>query len=89
MDKEKLREQLQALHSELQQVETLDAKEREMLQGLARDIQEVLHAEDDRNQPYGPLSDRLRETVAQVEASHPRATMLMRQIIDQLAYMGI
>jgi hypothetical protein len=89
MDKEKLREQLQALHTELQQVETLDDNEREMLQGLARDVQEVLHGEADRNQHYGPLSERLRETVAQVEASHPRATMLMRQIIDQLAYMGI
>ncbi len=89
MDKQTLRGQLQELHSELQQVKSLDVNEREMLQNLARDIQEVLSKEDDRTQHYSSLGERLRETVAQVEASHPRATMLMRQVIDQLSYMGI
>ncbi len=89
MDKQTLRGQLQELHSELQQVKSLDVNEREMLQNLARDIQEVLSKEDDRTQHYSSLRERLRETVAQVEASHPRATMLMRQVIDQLSYMGI
>jgi len=89
MDKQTLREQLQELHTELQQVETLDAGEREMLQNLAKDVQEVLGVKDDSTQHYGSLGDRLREVVAQVEASHPRATMLMRQVIDELSYMGI
>ena len=89
MDKQTLRGQLEELHAELQQVETLDVSEREMLQNLARDVQEVLSREDDRTQHYSSLGDRLREAVAQVEASHPRATMLMRQVIDELAYMGI
>ena len=89
MDKETLREQLQELHAELGQVESLDVNEREMLQNLAKDIQEVLRREDDRTEHYRSLGARLREVVAQVEASHPRATMLMRQVIDQLAYLGI
>ena len=89
MDKQTLRGQLQELHAELQQVESLDVNEREMLQNLARDVQEALRREDDRTQHYSSLGDRLREAVAQVEASHPRATMLMRQVIDELAYMGI
>jgi hypothetical protein len=89
MDKQTLRGQLQELHAELQQVESLDVNEREMLQNLARDIQEVLGREDDRTQHYSSLGDQLKEAVAQVEASHPRATMLMRQVIDQLAFMGI
>lgn len=87
MDKQTLRRQLEELHVELQQTETLDATEREMLQNLARDVQEVLSS--DRAPHYESLGERLRAAIAQVEASHPRATMLMRQVIDQLAYMGI
>jgi Domain of unknown function (DUF4404) len=89
MDKQTLRAQLEELHAELQRVETLDANERRMLQDLARDVQAALNREDDRSQPYDSLGARLKEAVAEVEASHPRVTMLMRQVIDQLAYMGI
>ena len=90
MDKQALRVQLEALHTELQQVHSIDAGEREMLQSLARDVQEVLTREADRTeQHYSSLGGRLKEAVAKVEASHPRATLLMRQVIDQLSYMGI
>ena len=89
MDKQTLRGQLQELHAELQQVESLDVNEREMLQNLAKEVQEILRREDDRTQHYSSLGDQLREVVAQVEASNPRVTMLMRQVIDQLAYLGI
>ncbi len=89
MDKQKLREQLQELHNELQQAESLDTGEREMLKQLAREVQEVLHEDGEQKQSYETLGERLREAVAQFEASHPQATMLMREIIDQLAYMGI
>ena len=89
MDKQILRRRLEELHAELQKVETLDVNEREMLESLVKDLQEVLGREDDRTQHYGGLGDRLKEAVAQLEASHPRATMLMRQVIDQLSYMGI
>ncbi len=89
MDKQTLRGQLQELHAELQEIESLDVNERQMLQNLARDVQEVLRRDDDRTQPYSSLGAQLREAVAQVEASHPRATILMREVIDQLAFMGI
>ena len=92
MDKETLRAQLQELHAELQQVESLDVNERQMLERLARDVEEILRREEDRTQPsqhYSSLGEQLKEVVAQVEASHPRATLLMRQLIDQLAFLGI
>jgi hypothetical protein len=38
---------------------------------------------------YGGLGEGLREAVAQLEASHPEATLRIRQMIDQLAYLGI
>ena len=89
MDKEQLQERLEELHAELQQVETPDANQQELLRTVARDVQEVLEKEGDHPQHYSGLSERLSEAVAQLEASHPRTTMLMRQVIDQLAFLGI
>jgi predicted nuclease with TOPRIM domain len=89
MNKQRLRAQLEQLHTELQEVESLDSNEREMLEKLAGEIQAILEREEDHPQHYSSLRDRLREAVAQLEAAHPRTTILMRQVIDQLAYMGI
>ena len=89
MDKQQLRTQLEQLHAELAQVKTLDSTEAEMLQHLAEDIQEVLDREENQPRHYTGLGDRLKEGVARLEASHPRATEAMRQAIDQLAYLGI
>jgi hypothetical protein len=89
MDKLKLREQLQELHIELQNIESLDPSERALLENLAKDVQEVLGADDDVTKPFSTLGEQLKGAVAQVEATHPRVTLLMRQVIDQLSYMGI
>ena len=89
MDKQQLQGRLEELHAELQQVETPDANQQELLRTVARDVQEILEKEGDQPQHYSGLSERLSEAVAQLEASHPRTTMLMRQVIDQLAFLGI
>ena len=89
MDKQQLRGRLEQLHAELQETKTLDATDRELLQNLAGDIREILERGDDHPQQYSSLGERLNDAVAQLEATHPRATMLMRQVVDQLAFMGI
>ena len=89
MDKQQLREQLEKLHAELQDVESLNEKDRALLQNLASVVREALNREDEHAEHYNSLGERLKETVAEIEASHPRITLLMRQIIDQLAFMGI
>ncbi len=89
MDKQRLREQLEQLHAELAHVKNLDGTEAEMLQHLADDIREVLEREENQAQHYSGLGERLKEAVARLEASHPQATDRMRQLIDQLAYLGI
>jgi len=89
MDKQQLKGHLEELHAELQQVDSPDADQREILQSVARDVKEVLAKEGDQPQHYSGLSERLSEAVAQLEASHPRTTILMRQVIDKLAYLGI
>lgn len=89
MDKNKLHGQLEELHAELQQVESVDDSDREMLERLTNDIRDVLERKDDQGEHYNQLSGRLREAMARLEASHPKATRLMTQVIDHLSYMGI
>ena len=89
MDKQQLREQLEQLHAELARVETLDSAEAEMLKHLAGDIREILEREEHHAEHYSGLGARLKAAVARLEASHPRTTERMRQVIDQLAYLGI
>lgn len=90
MDKQEFREQLQRLHSQLQQVESLDEPDQLLLHQLNRDIQALLdHKDEYERQHYESLSTRLRESIEKLEASHPNVTLLMGQIADALAKIGI
>lgn len=89
MDKQQLRGQLEQLHAELAQVESLDSADAEMLRRLAVDIQEILEREENQPDHYTGLGERLQDAAARLEVSHPRATEVMRQVIDQLAFLGI
>ena len=89
MDRRELQDKLKDLHTELQQVEAPDDSERATLESLARDIQEILEKGHDETSSYTSLGVRLKDAVAKLEASHPQATMSMREVIDQIAFMGI
>ncbi len=89
MDKQQFHEKLQQLHAELDQVESSRGNQREILQKVASEIQDLLARQDEGAEHYRDLGERLKEAVAQLEASHPEATLRIRQMIDQLAYMGI
>ena len=90
MDKQEFRELLQRLHSKLQHLGSADESERELLQQLNLDIQALLeHKEDYERHHYDSLSTRLRETIEKIEASHPNLTLLMGQVADALAKIGI
>jgi predicted nucleic acid-binding Zn-ribbon protein len=89
MNRQELNSKLKDLHTELMQVESLDDSERVTLESLVRDIQDILEKDHDETRSYSGLGDRLKDAVAQLEASHPRATISMREVIDQISYMGI
>jgi ribosomal protein L29 len=89
MNKQQLHEKLEQLHTELNRVESSDSNQREILQKVATDIQELLVQPGDTTDHYQGFGERLKEAVAQLEASHPEATLRIRQVIDELAYMGI
>lgn len=89
MNNEELRAQLEHLHAELQQADALDPQQRELLQTLANDIHQLLNSNENQPHQYRSLGERLSEDVAQLEASHPQVTLLMRRAIESLAYLGI
>jgi hypothetical protein len=89
MDHQKLRSDLQKLHRELRAINTVDEEEQRMLRLLESDIEELLTRKDDELKPDQDSRQRLKETLAQVEAAHPRVTLLMRQMVDSLAYLGV
>jgi hypothetical protein len=89
MSNDELNERLRELHGELKNTESLAEEERRVLHGLASDIEEILVKGKQHPRQYGGLSERLKEGVAQLEANHPRATLMMRELIDSLAYLGI
>ncbi len=89
MQNQPLQFQLEKLHAELQKIDVPDAKERELLRTLEQDIKTIL--EHDRVPPeqYSGLGERLKDAIAKLEASHPKTTLSMRQVIDQLSFLGI
>ena len=89
MNNEEFRSQLEKLHNELHQTHALDMQQRELLQTLADEIQVLLKRDEIQRHHYTSLSERLNDAVAKLEASHPQITLLMRQTIDSLAYLGI
>ena len=89
MDKVQLHQKLELLHNELQEIDFSDPKDREILRRLAEDIRRILDFEGTDAERYQGLSDRLKDGISRVEAAHPRATMRMRQILDQIAFLGI
>lgn len=89
MNNEQLRAQLEELHAELQQATALDPSQREKLQARANEIEQLLKREEIKPQHYRSLGEQFTEDVAELEASHPQITLLMRRLIDSLAFLGI
>jgi len=90
MDRQQLDRTLEHLHSELMQIQLVDANDRKRLQQLMADVKELL--EDEEEAPahrYQRLSDQLSESIKQFEVSHPTVTGVMDRTIKMLARMGI
>ena len=90
MDRQHLHEHLEQLHRELQQIRPVEDTDRRALEQLMTDIKELLDQRDGYPvEKHNGLAERLKQSVTQLEASHPTVTMLMGQTIEMLAKMGI
>jgi hypothetical protein len=89
MNKENLHQELERLHAELEQLDSLEESDREKLSLLAQDIRRILDYRGTDERHYQSLIDRVKDVVPELEAAHPKTTLLMRQVLDQIAYLGI
>jgi hypothetical protein len=90
MDRRELHRRLEQLDGELGQIAAADERERAILAQARTDLRALLSQADDvDSEHYARLSERLRERVAELEASYPRATLVLGQIVDTLANLGL
>ncbi len=84
MENKELEKLLEKLHAELENLDSVDEKGMELLRGIEKDINELLH-QTDRESMLG----RLREAIGQFEVSHPTLTAMLSEISSILNIAGI
>lgn len=90
MSEESLRALVATLRSELANAHDLDADAREVLHGLARELEEVLQSSAPGSEvTVPPLRDRLADRVRELEVSHPKLSRAVGNIVDTLAFYNL
>jgi hypothetical protein len=90
MSEESLRALVAALRSELAKSHGLDADDRELLHGLAREVDTVLEGPPpSARATESPLRERLADRLTELEASHPRLSNIVGNIVDTLAFYNL
>jgi chromosome segregation ATPase len=89
MTNQNLRELLEKLHNELQQIEALDEAGRERLRHLDADIRSLLERSDDLDETDEPMLERLQDSIDHFETTHPQLTMMLSQMMTILSNAGI
>ena len=79
-----------ALRSELAKSHGLDADDRELLHGLAREVDTVLEGPFPSSRATGShLRDRLADRLTELEVSHPKLSSTVSNIVDTLAFYNL
>ena len=90
MSEESLRALVAGLRSELAKTHNLDAEVREVLHGLAREVEAVLQSPPASHRVAElPLRDRLADRVTELEVSHPRLARTVGNLVDTLAFYNL
>ena len=90
MSQESLSAHVAALRSELASTHDLDADARDALHGLAREVEAMLQGLPAASREVAaPLLDRLADHVRELEASHPRLSRTVGNIVDTLAFYNL
>jgi len=90
MNHEAISNLIKQLHSTLDDMSSITAKDREQLEQLSVDLQAVLARPGavTRSRHQG-IIDRLREAISRFEVSHPDLTATMAQVSKTFSDMGI
>ncbi len=87
MPKNKIRELLEQLQGELDQVDPQDEKGRKLLENITAEIDGFLQESDDRRDES--ILHRLQDTIDHFNIEHPKLTLALSEILSILSNAGI
>jgi len=87
MPKNKIRELLEQLRGELEQVSPQDQKGRDLLENITADINSFL--QDPNVETDESVLQRLQDTIDHFNIEHPTLTMALSEIMSILSNAGI
>jgi hypothetical protein len=89
-DEQQLRERLERLQNELGAAQPGDADAHARVEEMRRDIRGLLEqqrvAADEQHQS---VLQRLRNAIPYFESTHPRLTLALSEVVDELTRMGL
>ena len=88
MPDDRLRQSLSELRSELERLEAEEAQVRERLDALIAGVEMHLDQPADSARQQSLVED-VRQSISQLEVSHPRTTAILNEIMVTLGNMGI
>jgi len=91
MDQEHLHHLLEELHAQLRAATPVQGENRDLLQRLAGEIRSVLDRRPAPTtaEPYRALRPRLQDAVRAFEASHPRLSQAIENVVETLALYNL
>jgi ABC-type transporter Mla subunit MlaD len=89
MTDQNLRELLDKLHQELEQLDTTDEQGRAMLHHLDADIRTLLKRSGEPAEADEPMLEQLQDTINHFETTHPSLTLTLSQMMTILSNAGI
>ena len=90
MDDQELHTLLEKLHAEIERTHTVDKKAQQLLGDLEGDIAGLIRRSGGEPPQTSPdLRDRLEESIAYLEVSHPTLTGMLSKLLATLSNTGI
>ena len=89
MTDQNLRELLEKIHKELEQLEVTDEAGRERLRHLDADIRSLLQRSEKPEETDEPMLEPLQDAIDHFETTYPRFTMMLSQMMTILSNAGI
>jgi cytochrome c-type biogenesis protein CcmH/NrfF len=89
MEQQQLRDLLETLHKELEQVGSVDEKTADVLTSLKDDIGKLVREGDQDDEGRENMVERMNEAIGHFEEEHPKLSMMIQHVLDSLAQMGL
>lgn len=86
MEKQQLKQTLKRLHAELEATGSADQELKQLLSELDGDIHRLTEQPEAAAESFG---ERFESAAVDFEAEHPRIAMLLKELSDTLAKLGL